>query len=55
MFNLMCGPGGESNWVNVEENLPKIIAYGQTGLLVVDGRGISAEHSSMLLLPNQAI
>ena len=29
-------------------NLPKIVAYGQTGLLVVDGRGISAEHSSML-------
>ena len=26
-------------------NLPKIIAYGVTGLLAVDGRGILAEHS----------
>ena len=36
-------------------NLPKIVAYGQTGLLVVDGRGISAEHSLTLWLPNQAV
>ena len=46
MFNLMCEPGGRLMLNNSQStNLPKIIAYGVTGLLAVDGRGILAEHS----------